>query len=171
MLISKKIVGFKLYKCFNKPRKKVTTLKMFKFFRAYYPTTYTYHKLNSRAHADKHTNTHTHTHIHTHIQIHTRTHGVLSMSLFHVHSIHFIDTRKHPTTHTLAKYTQEPWLYPPAPLTWATEHSSVGPTPCTGTAQVGVSLVSLLDPRMARQDKSSSLHMARASPDRRYSEL
>jgi len=51
------------------------------------------------------------------------------------------------TPHPLAKYTtdsdSEPWLYPPPPLLFV----------CgawTGTAQVGVSLVSLLDPLFER---------------------
>ena len=45
-------------------------------------------------------------------------------------------------SHPLAKYTKEPWLCPPVPLT--KERSSVG------RAQVGVSLVSLLDPLFKR---------------------
>jgi len=49
--------------------------------------------------------------------------GAHSMGLFHITSNHSINPRTHPTPHALAKYTKEPWLYPPPSCT--KERSSV----------------------------------------------
>ena len=76
--------------------------------------------------------------------------GALRMGLFHIHSTHFINTRKHPTPTRLGQVYKGALVVPPSsPHQRAFVYGA-----CIGTAQVGVSLVSLFNPLF----KQSRLH-------------
>ena len=64
-------------------------------------------------------------------------------------NVNYVLKCKHTQVYVLiCKYTQEPWLYPPSPLTRECSLDVYGA--CTGTAQVSVSLVSVFDPLFAQ---------------------
>ena len=68
--------------------------------------------------------------------------GWHTMGLFHIHTNHSINTRAHPTPPRLGKVYKRPLVVPPS---FPHQRAFVCGA-CIGTAQVGVSLVSLFNP-------------------------